>query len=60
MEVRSGMIGDHFYGIRGLDVSWISCYEHEREFLVHDATLPILQNKIVDYSNLAKQTSYLK
>jgi activator of HSP90 ATPase len=57
--VKSGLIGDEYYSIRGFDVSWISNFFNEREFLVYDAILPIRQNIIVDQNDTDKQARYI-
>jgi hypothetical protein len=59
LAVKSGLIGDEYYSIRGFDVSWISNFFNEREFLVYDAILPIRQNIIVDQNDTDKQARYI-
>jgi hypothetical protein len=59
LAVKSGLIGDEYYTIRGFDVSWISNYYNESEFLVFDAILPIRQNILVDQNDQTKQETYI-
>jgi hypothetical protein len=59
LSVKSGLIGDEYYTIRGFDLSWISLFYNESEFLVFDAILPIRQNILVDQTDEDKQQSYI-
>jgi hypothetical protein len=58
LTVKSGLIGDEFHSISGIDVSWLSRFDHEREFLVYDQLLPIFSNQICEYDDQQKGSAY--